>query len=399
MNQVPTSSSPTWGPTTKLVVALTIVAIIAGLVITFRGIIAPLLMALVLAYLLNPVAGFLQRTLHFSWPLAVALIYVLLFLALLGMLTLGGVGLVQQIESLVGIVRDSLSSLPDFIHSLSGQVFVFGPFRIDFSRLDLSQLSSQILGIVQPLLGSTGTLLTTLAAGAAQFLGLSLFVLLVSYFVLAESGSVRGALVPVNIPGYAEDIRRLGQELSRIWNAFLRGQIIVFLLAGLTYVVVLSILGVHYALAIALLAGLARFVPWVGNMVSWTTLALVAYFQASNVFGLAPLSYAILAVGVALLVDQIFDNFVTPRVIAQALRVHPAAVLIAALIFAKLLGLLGVLVAAPILATVSLVWRYVTRKMLDLDPWPEGAGVSPTPPPSRLWVHLRRLLRSRKPGP
>src|SRR5512138_682700 len=135
MNQVPTSSSPTWGPTTKLVVALTIVAIIAGLVITFRGIIAPLLMALVLAYLLNPVAGFLQRTLHFSWPLAVALIYVLLFLALLGMLTLGGVGLVQQIESLVGIVRDSLSSLPDFIHSLSGQVFVFGPFRIDFSRL------------------------------------------------------------------------------------------------------------------------------------------------------------------------------------------------------------------------------------------------------------------------
>jgi predicted PurR-regulated permease PerM len=191
----------------------------------------------------------------------------------------------------------------------------------------------------------------------------------------------------------------LGQELSRIWNAFLRGQIIVFLLAGVTYVVVLSMLGVHYALAIALLAGLARFVPWVGNMVSWTTLALVAYFQASNVFGLSPLSYAILAVGVALLVDQVFDNFVTPRVIAQALRVHPAAVLIAALILAKLLGLLGVLVAAPILATVSLVWRYVTHKMLDLDPWPEGAGVPPAPPPSRIWVRLRRLLRSRKPGP
>jgi predicted PurR-regulated permease PerM len=190
----------------------------------------------------------------------------------------------------------------------------------------------------------------------------------------------------------------LGQELSRIWNAFLRGQIIIFLLAGLTYVVVLSILGLHYALAIALLAGLARFVPWVGNMVSWTTLALVAYFQPTNVFGMAPLYYAILAVGIALLVDQIFDNFVTPRVIAQALRVHPAAVLIAALIFAKLLGLLGVLVAAPILATVALVWRYVTRKMLDLDPWPEGAGVPLAPPPSRLWVHLRRLLRSRKPG-
>ena len=100
-----------------------------------------------------------------------------------------------------------------------------------------------------------------MAAGAAQFLGWALFVLLISYFVLVESGDVRGALVPLSIPGYADDIRRLGAELSRIWNAFLRGQIIVFLLATLTYMLVLSVLGVHYALGIAFLAGLATVRP------------------------------------------------------------------------------------------------------------------------------------------
>jgi predicted PurR-regulated permease PerM len=371
------------------------VAVIAGLIIQFRGIIAPLLMALILAYLLNPVAGFLQRTLRMSWGLSVGLIYILLLLLLLGILTLGGLGLVQQIESLVGIVRTGLSSLPDLIESLSGQTFQIGPFQLDLRRLDLSQLSSQLLGIIRPVLGSTGTLVGSMAAGAAQFLGWSLFVLLISYFVLAESGDVRGALVPLDVPGYSDDIRRLGRELSRIWNAFLRGQIIVFFLATAAYTIVLTILGVHYALAIAFLAGLARFVPYVGNIVSWTTLGLVAYFQQSNVFGLSPLAYALLAIGLAWLIDQIFDNFVTPRIIAQALRVHPAAVLIAALVFANLIGLLGVVVAAPILATVALIWRYIVRKMLDLDPWPPGESLPPQPRPAQMLAQFRRLIRER----
>src|SRR5512143_4093567 len=115
MTEEHSHSSPQWGATTKLVVALTIVAIAAGLFVQFHGIIGPLLMAFVLAYLLNPVVGFVQRGLRLSWPLAVGLIFVLLLLFLLGILTLGGLGLVQQIESLASLVQANLSSLPDQI--------------------------------------------------------------------------------------------------------------------------------------------------------------------------------------------------------------------------------------------------------------------------------------------
>jgi predicted PurR-regulated permease PerM len=175
----------------------------------------------------------------------------------------------------------------------------------------------------------------------------------------------------------------------------LRGQIIIFLLATVTYTLVLSVLGVRYALAIAFLAGLARFVPYVGPFITWTTLAMVAYFQSTTVFGLGPLSYAVLVVAVALVIDQTFDNVVTPRIISQALRVHPAAVLVAAIIAANLLGLLGVVVAAPILATVSLFWRYTIHKMQDLGPWPEAARLPPDTRPSRLLLRLRRFWRDR----
>ncbi len=399
MDQRQATASPRWGPTAKLVVALTVVAIVIWLFIQFHGIIAPILMALVVAYLLNPVAGIMQRGLRLSWPLAVGLLYILILIIILGGLTLGGVGLFGQIQSLIGIVQTQLTSLPDFVQTLSGKAYQFGPFRLDFSRLDLNLLSSQLLGIVQPLLGSTGTLLTSIASGAASFLGWALFVWIVSYFVVLQGGGLRGRMLSFDVPGYADDIRRLGTALGRIWNAFLRGQIIIFILAMLTYMIVFSVLGVRYALGIALVAGICRFLPYVGPFITWGTLALVAYFQTGNTLGLGPTAFAIVCVVLALLIDQTFDNIVSPRIIAGALKVHPAGVLVAAIIAANLLGLLGVIVAAPILATVALFWRYVMRKMLDLDPWPEEESPPPPAPGSQIWARLRQLVTARRPRP
>ncbi len=386
-------TSPPWSSTTKLVVSLTIVAILAGLIIQFRGIIVPLLLAFMLAYLLSPLAERLQRKLRFSWQLAVGIIYLLMLLVLLSLLTLGGVGIVQQVSNLVAVVQQNLYALPKVIQDLSGRVYDFGPFQFDFRHMDLSSLSSQLLGMVQGLLGRTGTLISTLAGGAASFMAWGMFVLIISYFVLAESGGLRGQVLSLDIPGYSDDVRRLSAELSRIWNAFLRGQIIIFILTIIVYTILLGVLGVRYAIAIAFLAGLAKFVPYIGPFITWTTLGLVAYFEGYTVFGLSPFGYAALAIGLGIVVDQSFDNLVSPRIIGQVLRVHPAAVLVAAFIAASLLGLLGVVLAAPILATVLLFWRYTLRKMLDLDPWPAGDVIPPPPPGAHVLARIRRFVR------
>jgi predicted PurR-regulated permease PerM len=379
MNQTQPSSSPNWGATTKLVVALTFVAIMGGLLIRFERVLAPLLLALVLAYLFYPVASFFQRRIHLPWRIVVALIYLLFLAVLLSLLTAGGVGLIQQIQNLVVFVQHSLTIIPSIVADASGRVYQFGPFQFDFSHLDFNPLGQQILSLIQPVLGQTGALLGTIASDAAQFLGWMFFVILVSYFALSESGGTRRRIVRLDIPGYTEDVHRLGHELGLIWNAFLRGQIIVSFFTFLAYVVIFGLLGVKYALGIAFLAGLAKFVPYFGEPVTWITLALVAYFQGTGPFGLPPLTHALSSVVIAFLIDQTFDNLITPRILAHALHVHPAAVLVAAIIAASYLGLLGIIIAAPILATVTLFWRYTMRKMLDLDPWPDGEESYPPP--------------------
>lgn len=390
-------SSPGWGTNTKLVVALTITVIIGALLVKFQFIITPLVMAFLLSYLFHPVADFLQRKLRFSWNASVGVIFLIVIILLLGLLTLGGVGLVQQVQSLVIIVQDALLTLPQLIDDISGRVIQFGPFTLDFSALDLNDLSQQVLGMVQPLLSRTGTLLGTVAGSAANFLGWTLFVILVSYFTLIESRGLRDRIITVEIPGYNQDLARLNRDLGRIWNAFLRGQIIIFFMAVIVYSIVLSVLGVHYAISLAFVAGLARFVPYVGPAVNWALLVIVAYFQEYSLFGLPDLTYTIIVLVIALVIDQIFDNIINPRIMSNALKVHPAAVLVAAIIAANLFGILGVVVAAPILATAALLWNYIMRKMLDLDPFPEKEVTQPPPPPgSRIMVAIRRFLRDRK---
>lgn len=245
-------------------------------------------------------------------------------------------------------------------------------------NIDLLSISEQALSVIQPALGQAGGILTRIATSAFTVLGWTFFVLAVSYLTLGEARQGRKFLKR-ELAGISYDIGRMTREMSYIWDAFLRGQVLVFLLSSTTMFILLSILGVRYALGLALLAGFARFVPYVGQYVSAIVNALVAFFLAEgNYFGLEPFYYMLLVVGLAFVHDQIYDSLVSPQLIGYVLGVHPALVLIVALIAVRWIGVLGLLLAAPVLSSFQLVLGYVIRKMLDQDSWPEPE----TPPPT-----------------
>jgi predicted PurR-regulated permease PerM len=390
-----TSPSPRWGSTTKLLVGLVFVGILAFLISRFSNLITPLLFIFILAYLLHPLTSLIARGLGISWRAAVNILYLVIIVLLGTLLTLGGVGLVGQVQSLITSVQDIVANLPALIASLSGRVFQFGPFRLDMNTIELNDLSRQLLAYIQPLLGRTGNVLSALAGGAAEVFGWGFFILIVSYFVMAESSGLQRDLIKVELPGYAVDFRRLGSELSRIWNAFLRGQILIFALASAIYIVVLSVMGVRFAIGLAVMAGLAKFLPYIGPAITWIVMALVTFFQPNKPFDLAPLTYAAIVVIVTSIIDQIIDSLVVPRIMARTLKVHPAAVLVTALIAANLMGLLGVVIAAPFLASITLLGRYVTRKMFDQDPWPEREDQRNETISSEWTGRIRKFWQSR----
>jgi predicted PurR-regulated permease PerM len=386
MEEQSPAGSPHWSTNTKLLAAATLLIIAGAAVVRFWHIITPLLVALIMAYLLHPVASFLRRRLGLPWVAAVTVIYVVTVTVVILLLGIGGFELAPQIESLIRLLETTLDELPSLIQNLSLAQITIGPFVLSAENLPLGDLSNQLVDAIRPLLGQTGSLIATVAGGAISTLGWVFFVMFVSYFLLIESGGISEQIVNVNVPGYEDDIQRMGTSLNRIWNRFLRGQIIIFLVAVAAYTVLLTVLGVRYAFGLALIAGLARFLPYIGPLMNWILLGLVTYFQAFKLFGLSPLAYTALVIGLAILLDQVLDNLVAPRLMSKALKVHPAAVLVAVLIAADLLGLIGVVIAAPILATVQLLGTYILRKLTDKDPFPPEEA----PPPERS---LRARLR------
>jgi len=168
----------------------------------------------------------------------------------------------------------------------------------------------------------------------------------------------------------------------------------MFIITVIVYTILLSLLRVNYFFGLALIAGLARFIPYVGPLVTWIIYALVAGFSSTPIFGMSPLGYAILVVVICYLVDAFMDTFVATRMMASALNIHPAAVMIAALVGLNLFGIIGVILAAPILATLLLIFNYARFKMIDEDPW-EHIEVLQAQRKQPRWIQLLSNLNKR----
>ncbi len=385
-------SSPRWNSTTKLIIGLTLAAIFAVMVISFRSIVGLLLISFLWSYLIYPLTKLVGRWIRLPWRVVTAIIYLVILFSLIGLLTWGGIALVDQAQNLVAFLQNAANGLPNFIASITANPIQIGQFKIDLNQVNLLSASNTILGVIQPIFGQAGTLVGNLATGAAGTVGWIFLSLLLSYFIVSETQGMPGKLINLQIPGYSEDIKRMSRELSTIWNAFLRGQLLVFLTVVVIYTLLLTILGVHYAFGLALVAGFARFLPYIGGLISWVTYFLVSLSQGTTIFGLTPLNYALMVVIIAWLTDTIIDNLISPRIFSNALKIHPAAVLVTALLGYNILGIIGMILAAPVLATLKLVFDYVTRKMLDLDPFAGMEHIEPPPPLLSQLKHTGRAV-------
>jgi predicted PurR-regulated permease PerM len=391
----PPPASPRWGATIKLLVSLTGLVLVGALLVRFRGIIPPLVIAGILTYLVLPIVTWLHRQAGISWALATNLFFLVLILQLIAALAAAGLAGIQQLQGLFFTVQDFLISLPEQIAALSRQPLAFGPFIVDLTQLDLTPLVDQLLASIQPLLGRVSDLLTFLASGAISLLANLVLVLAVSYFLTIDYERLGKGWSGLSIPGVEEDLRRLQQALARIWHSFLRGQLLVVLTTGVLIGSVMTLLGVRYSLALGVLFGIAKFVPILGPFSAGVVAALVALFQPGNWLGVSPLGHAVLVVAAVIVLDQSIDYLLLPRIMGSSLNLHPVIIIVGAIIGASLAGVIGLLLSAPAMATLLLLTRYTFRKLVDLSPWDPPIDAAPRYRPWR-WPTFRRRRRAKE---
>jgi predicted PurR-regulated permease PerM len=391
----PAPDSPKWNTATKFLVALVALVTVGSLLERFQEMVGPLVFAFILAYLLNPAIEWLTAKARLSWGMAVNLAYLALVVVILGLLTAAGIAIEQQIVGLYNSVTEILPDLPARIETFLRQPWAIGPFTFTLSTADLRPLFDQITAALEPILSQTGAAIGSLASGTAAALGWLLFILIISFYLLHDLKKVTPSIEQIVPAGYVPDVRRLMAELGPIWNAFLRGQITVSLTLGLLDGIALTLLGVRYAPVLGLLAAVLVFIPFVGPTITFTVIVLVALFQPGNWLGLSPGYYVLLVILVYLILQQVYDNILYPRILGHSLNLHPIIILVGAIVATSYAGIVGLLLAAPLIATLRLFGRYVYRMVFDLDPWPPPPPAPPLPPRD-TWFWLRWINRLRR---
>jgi predicted PurR-regulated permease PerM len=377
------SNSPPWSRTTKTIVVVAALLLLALLVMRFRTLLAMLVVAAILAYLLDPLIVFIDKRTNIRRGIVIAVVYIVLAAALIGGFFALGVASYQQAANLIEQTPALIENVAASIAALVNRTepIAIGPLSLDPSVVAWDRLPEQLLGLVEPLLSQSGSVVSRFATSTVRTVFNLFFIFVLSIYLATDLPRFGGYVKSfAQQPGYREDAERLMPQLRHVWSAYLRGQIILSLVIFLTVWIGLTLLGVQNSLALGLLAGFLEFLPNLGPVISAGVTVLVAFFQPGNYLGLESWQYALVILGLMIVIQQLENHLLVPRIVGGALDLHPIIVIVGLFMGASLAGILGAILAAPIIASLKLFGHYAWRKLFDLPPFPDEEPIDDPPP-------------------
>lgn len=371
------SSAPPWSPAVRTIwaVAFGIGAVL--FVLALRPVLLLAGLALLLAYLLSPLVDALNRGVLGGRRRGLAAAFVvLLFLAIGAALVWSVVpALVDQIVSAVTgtlAVLERLYNEPIVVagrtlagdgggplilrevverNFATGNLYTFlRSLRVQLG-LGIENLGATVLGSLRIVQSATQSLFAW-SVGA-------LLLLFIIFHLVADGQAIFSQVVNVAPEGYRADVARLLNALGHTWNAFLRGQLLLALvMGGAMYLLALG-LGLPNPLVFALIAGMLEFVPNIGPVLATVPPALTALFVTSTTIpGLGGLPLALLVIVIWTIMQQVEALVLVPTIVGGSLDLHPVVVMLAVVWGASFGGLLGVIIAAPIVASIRILAQY-----------------------------------------
>ncbi len=332
-------------------------ALTGWLLYLLAPVLTPFVAAALLAYIGDPLADRLQR-IRFPRTIAVVTVFLLtfLFLALLVLLV-------------VPMIRTQVSALMQALPGIVAQAEqVWLPWASDFLGItpDADVGLAAFLSRYSDMAGTWGAkafLSVTKSGGAVFAAVLSLFLIpILTFYLLRDWDFILkriGALVPSS---NRETVFKLARDTDEVLGAFLRGQIMVMLALSIIYSVGLTVIGLKYAIAIGVVAGLVSFVPYLGFVFGIGLASLTVAMEPNPLLMFA-------GVVVTFTVAQLIEgSFLTPKLVGDRIGLHPVIVIFSIAAGGQLFGFFGILLALPAAAVLSVLVRFAYTKYLAEHP-------------------------------
>lgn len=313
-----------------------------------RAILTPFVLAACFAYIINPIVNFFSHKIKLPRTVSVIIIYLLI----MGAVIFAAIFLTKQItnESLefrsaldrfVKSTKQELANLPDWLQPTTQEFLV---------SLDKSKFFSPQWFIV------------FFPQAISRLLSFLIFLFSTFYF-LKEGRGLFDKLLHFVPNDYKIEVDILFRKVNSVLGGYLRGQLFLVVIVSAILFIALSILGIRFALILAIFSGFAEIVPIIGPFFAGFVACLVVVLTGDNRFGLSIPQTIVTIALTYFIVRQIQDYFITPHIMGKVTKLHPFIVFFAVLAGGHLAGILGLILAVPVAATIKILLEYSLDKV------------------------------------
>jgi len=330
---------------------------IAGLYFLYRVkiIFIPFILAFFIAYLLNPLVHYVENK-KVPRGLAILLVYMVVFCVVTSVMVFGVPFIVEEFNRLGNVIPRLTTEIRGIITDIEGS----------YSRFKLPQ---GIRDEIDERIKQGEALLTSVIRAAADSL-VKLFSYLLgliiapffAFYMLKDAEQIKNSFILTIPRRYRGDVMAVLRDLDEIISSFLRGHVTISLIVGLMTGLGMFLVGVEFAFIIGLIAGIAELVPYLGPFITAVPAVSLALLVSQKT--------AFYAIIIILIVQQLENAVISPKILGKSLGLHPLVVIFALLAGGEIYGFAGILLAVPAAAALKVILRYVYLKLVD----EKGAG-------------------------
>lgn len=314
----------------------------------------PVLIAIVAAYLLNPLVELLERKLRIKKWLAITI----LLLLILGVLAASVSLILPPVVDEASDFINEYESINRNLNRIVDDVFVF---------LEQRGLSESMLGQLEQYLGQfiawLGSYLVRTLSSALGFIlrVVDLFLILIMVIYFLASGKKMVQNMVDHAPG---DLRQAVLNLIAgtdhvIWN-YVKTQLLIAVIVGAASIIVFLLIGIKFAVLLGVMAGVLNFIPYFGSIIAGTIAAVVALLTGG-------FQQALITLAAVLIIQQVEGNFITPRFQGKSTGLHPVVILIVILVGNYFWGTIGMFIAVPVFCLARLFVTEAIELIKGLD--------------------------------
>ncbi|PKM46392.1 MAG: AI-2E family transporter [Firmicutes bacterium HGW-Firmicutes-8] len=326
---------------------------IAGLYFLYRVriVLIPFIFAFFMAYLFNPLV---QRIESKKVPRRLAILFV--YIVVFGLFTMIIVyGVPHIIEEFNRLGR----AIPELTQEVKG---ITSHIEKKYSKFTLPEGIKQVLD--ERIKHLEDVLINTVRAGASALIRMVSYLLglvvapIFAFYMLKDIERIKESFTLTIPRNYRSDVMAIGRDLDEIMNGFFRGHLLISLIVGTLTGLGTYIIGLDFSFIIGIISGVAELVPYLGPFITAVPMVALALLVSKKT--------AVYAVIVILVVQQLENAVISPKILGKSMGLHPLVVIFALLAGGELYGFLGILLAVPAAAALKVILRYIYLKLVDV---------------------------------